>query len=125
MTSALNTASFSFAAVGLVALSLTYQPLSGSCASTLVASKASSNRQWKIVVFKRDCGATTRYSTHISVIRAGGSSPSESGNAFTAAGRSSSYGFARDADGTAGVRGRHSRVFKRETAVSGVSFRYE
>jgi hypothetical protein len=36
------------------------------------------------VVFKRDCGATTDFTTQISILRKGASLPNQAGNAFTA-----------------------------------------
>jgi len=36
------------------------------CANTLIENVTSSDKKWKVVLFERDCGATTDFSSQIS-----------------------------------------------------------
>lgn len=53
------------------------------CENTLVKSVASPDGQRRAVLFERNCGATTGFSTHISILD-GDDRPSGSGNVFIA-----------------------------------------
>ena len=46
---------------------LVFQP-SEMCGNHLIESKFSPNKQFKVIIFSRDCGATTGYSTQISIV---------------------------------------------------------
>ncbi len=39
------------------------------CANTVIAESLSPDSEWKAVLFERSCGATTGYSTQVSLIR--------------------------------------------------------
>jgi hypothetical protein len=54
------------------------------CANGIVREDTSPDRRWKAVVFERDCGATTRESTQVSIVPAAAELPNESGNVFVA-----------------------------------------
>ena len=56
---------------------------SDACRNALVTSAAGPDGQHSAVLFQRDCGATTGFSTQISII-ATGEEPSGGGNAFRA-----------------------------------------
>ena len=53
------------------------------CENSVVSRTPSPDGQYDAVIFERDCGATTGFSTQISVVD-GGKSVSGSGNAFVA-----------------------------------------
>jgi hypothetical protein len=55
------------------------------CANTVLSDAASPDGRRHAVVFERDCGATTGFSTQVSVLPAG-RSPSGGGNVFVAEG---------------------------------------
>lgn len=58
--------------------------LDGLCANTLVERILAPDGRREAVLFARNCGATTGYSTHVSVFAAGDSLPNEAGNVFAA-----------------------------------------
>lgn len=55
----------------------------GVCGNDVVKSTPSPDGRWSAVLFQRDCGATTGFSTQISVVRRGGE-PAGGGNIFVA-----------------------------------------
>lgn len=125
MNRALKALLISSAVVALALFALGYQSLPGMCANSLSASKTSPDGQWKVVLFERGCGATTGYSTQISLLQATDSLANESGNVFVAEGQPIGYGLAWESSSTVVVRGNGSRSFKQEPAVSGIAFKYE
>jgi hypothetical protein len=82
-----------------------------------------------VVVFTRDCGATTDFSTHASVLSASASLPDDAGNAFIV---DSNHGRAprglevtwRDARKVELYRHADARVFKSESSVKGIKILY-
>ncbi len=54
------------------------------CVNDNVLETVSPNARLKAVAFRRNCGATTDYSTHISILPAGDKLRNEGGNVFTA-----------------------------------------
>jgi hypothetical protein len=107
----------------------------GGCANDQLTDRASPNGRYHAVVFQRECGATTGFSTQVSVLAAGDSLRNEGGNAFTA---DDNHGAA-----PAGARGGpavsvrwlapdtlevrfhpQSRIFTREARVGAVAIRY-
>lgn len=55
-----------------------------SCGNDPIAEYPSPNKVHKLVVFQRDCGATTGFSTQASLLELGSSLPEEGGNLFVA-----------------------------------------
>ena len=49
------------------------------CANEVITRIASPDTRYDAVTFQRDCGATTGFSTHVSVLRSGDSPPADSG----------------------------------------------
>lgn len=56
---------------------------SDSCENTIVSRATSPDGKWDAVMFERSCGATTDFSTQISVVKAGGA-VSGGGSVFVA-----------------------------------------
>jgi hypothetical protein len=54
------------------------------CENDIVSEIKSPDEKLKVVVFERDCGATTNFSTQISILRSAQSLPSGAGNLFIA-----------------------------------------
>ena len=54
------------------------------CDNEIVETMASPNGELAVVVFTRNCGATTGYSTQVSILKAGTELPNEAGNVFIA-----------------------------------------
>jgi len=53
------------------------------CGNEKLAEYPSPDRKWKVVVFQRDCGATTGFSTQAALVPIDGDWPNRSGNIFT------------------------------------------
>jgi hypothetical protein len=58
--------------------------LTGGCENEVLRTLYSPTKQLKAVVFQRECGATTGFSTQISILSANSDLPNESGNVFYA-----------------------------------------
>lgn len=54
------------------------------CGNEILSVTRSPDRNWRAVVFERSCGATTGFSTHVSVLAAGERLPNAGGNVFAA-----------------------------------------
>ena len=54
----------------------------GMCGNEIFQEVYSPDNKYKAVVFQRDCGATTGFSTHISILRASAKLTDEAGNIF-------------------------------------------
>src|SRR5690349_7530517 len=54
------------------------------CGNTIVATEFSPDHQRKAVLFERNCGATTGFSSQVSVLPADDDLPNEGGNVFAA-----------------------------------------
>jgi hypothetical protein len=107
----------------------------GVCGNRVLAEYPSPAGTMKLTVFVRDCGATTGFSTHISLIRSQHPLPAEGGNVFVA---DTEHGAAPPAPG-GGPRVdvqwlsderaviRHhpaARVFKAEPSYDGISLEF-
>ena len=121
------------AAAGLFALSLLFPDL---CGNRVLAEAVSPDQRLKAVVFQRDCGATTGFSTQVSVIAATDALPNASGNLFSADSNRGAVPVSaagrpvvqvRWASGRALVLAHHAgaRVFTQKDSVSGVAVAYE
>jgi hypothetical protein len=122
-------------ALGLVGGIVIPRILKGPCSNRIVHILPSPEGSLKAIVFLRDCGATTDFNTHISVLRANNSEPKGSGNAFVA---DSDHGRAMAGEwggpnvslAWEGVRrlavtyARGSRVFAKHDEVLGVHIEY-
>jgi hypothetical protein len=74
--------------VGLVVLMFGFYRLMSSfddlCGNTIVATEFSPDHRLKAVLFERNCGATTRFSSQVSVLPSDRDLPNEGGNVFAA-----------------------------------------
>jgi hypothetical protein len=126
----------SVAALGLAGIGLVATALSDMCENRLVAEYPSPGARSKLVVFERDCGATSASSTQASLVAASAPLPTGSANVFVA---DAAHGAAPSGagggpalhvrwEGPAVVVLGHdekTRVFKSERHVTGVDVRYE
>jgi hypothetical protein len=95
------------------------------CGNEVVASVSSPSGAYKAVVFTRDCGATTGWSTQVSVLRGSEQLPNEGGNTLVLEGKSPvqvtwKSESALSLSGTSG-----GRLFKQERVVHGIAIAYE
>jgi hypothetical protein len=54
------------------------------CANEMITEVRAPDGKHKVVVFQRDCGATTGFSTQLSLLRSGGALDNDPGNIFVA-----------------------------------------
>ena len=95
------------------------------CGNDRVTEELSPDGQLKLVVFRRDCGATTGDSTQISVLRADQPLPNEAGNVLIVAGEPALTARWRDRRQINISRLGVTKVFKREPKVKDVKISYE
>jgi hypothetical protein len=56
--------------------------LTGGCENAIIRTLYSPTKRLKVVIFQRECGATTGFNTQISIISANSDLPDEAGNVF-------------------------------------------
>ena len=121
--------------LSILALMLLSGGCSDSCGNSVVSRSHSPDGRYEAVLFQRDCGATTGFSTQISVLEAGGAA-SGGGNVFVAdddhgAARAGDWGGPwAEVEWLSPVRLRiryaaRSRVFEKRGAVKGVAVIYQ
>ena len=95
------------------------------CANTLIENVTSHDKKWKVVLFERDCGATTDFSSQISLLRVGETLQNEGGNVYIADGYSGNYEINWASSSVVKIRGNSRRIVKKLTQLNGVDFVYE
>ncbi|MBK9705879.1 MAG: hypothetical protein IPO77_02385 [Acidobacteria bacterium] len=73
---------------GLIGLLLqnwgcSFLDLSGGCGNEIIKEIIAPDQKYKVIIFQRDCGATTGYSTQISFMPANEKLPNKEGNIFS------------------------------------------
>jgi hypothetical protein len=105
------------------------------CGNEPVAEYPSPDRTMKVLVFQRDCGATTGFSTQASLVSAAGKMPTDGGNLFIAGtdhgvSPAGSWGGPTVAvrwEGSHNIVVEHderARVFKAESRIGDIAIRY-
>lgn len=69
-------------AIPFLAVAVFFYGTSDMCGNYPHKEYFSPNKEYKAVVFQRDCGATTGFSTQISIVEASGSIENEGGNIY-------------------------------------------
>jgi hypothetical protein len=119
------------AGISLVALSLWLVACADPCGNRVLSEVPAPKGNMSAIVFERSCGATTGFSTHVSIVKDFGEHLKSAGNVFAA---DSDHGAVKEMIVT--VRWvaldqvvirypAHARVFKREAQTNGVSVAYE
>ncbi|HEY8219873.1 MAG TPA: hypothetical protein VIF86_07210 [Methylobacter sp.] len=117
------------------AIILFVRSLPDMCGNEIFAESASPNRKMKAVAFQRDCGATTDFSTQVSILPIDAVLENEGGNTFSA---DTNHGAEPSgADGGPEIRlhwlsdarlqiQRHpsTRIFRSKTTIKGVKVEY-
>ena len=117
--------------IPLVALSVWLVACADPCENRVLSELTAPSGSNRAVVFERSCGATTGFSTHVSVLNDRDPIPKSPGNVFDA---DSDHGAAKDM--TVRVRWAapdqlvirypaQARVFRKETQANGVGVTYE
>jgi hypothetical protein len=112
------------AIAGAVWLGLDYA-VGDLCGNTIVEEAVSPSGTKRAVLFERSCGATTGFSSQLSIVGASTDLPNDGGNVFIADGYPDGYEVRWLDDSSLQITGVKGEVFKRESQVSGVSIRYE
>lgn len=114
--------------MGLVLLPLIgagYFFFSDMCSNTIVNTSTSPNGKWQAVLFDRSCGATTGFSSQISLIRAGKELNNEAGNIYIADGYPKGYALKWESNTALKIIGASGKNYKKENNFNGVHFYYE
>jgi len=111
--------------IGLLIFGLGYYFVSGMCANTVISSSTSPNGKWKVVLFERNCGATTGFSTQISLLESGEKLTNEAGNIYITEGYPKGYTLNWDSDTSVVINGTSTRSNKKVTQFNGIQFSYE
>jgi hypothetical protein len=93
------------------------------CVNDVREELSSPNGKMKVVVFSRNCGATTDFNTQASVLRKEEKLPDKAGNAFIIDKGAADVSWRKDGSVLV-VLERGARVFKKETSVGGVPIEY-
>jgi hypothetical protein len=125
-----------FYPVIFLCFSLPFLSCDSGCANEMLEAVKSPDGNLQAVIFRRDCGATTDYSTQVSIISANTKLPNKSGNVFVA---DTDHGKAPEQEG-GGPKVKaewldnkslrisydlRDRVFLEEEKQSGISISYE
>ena len=119
------------AVISIVALSVGLVACVDPCENTVLSELTGPTRNRRAVVFERSCGATTDFSTHVSVLNADDARPKSAGNIFIA---DSDHGGGKDMIVTAPWAApdqlvvrypARARIFRRETQVNRIAVTYE
>ncbi|MEW8320097.1 MAG: DUF5412 family protein [Candidatus Thiodiazotropha sp.] len=102
--------------------------LSDLCGNKLIAQSESPDKKYKAVMFQRDCGATTGFSTQISILAANEELENESGNILTADGHTDENNFKMSWNNSRVLLVNNTQgatIFKKETSLKEVKILYE
>lgn len=103
---------------------LTYNQLvSGLCGNTIVKVVPSPSGSWEAVLFERSCGATTGFSSQISILTKGAHLSNDPGNIFAAEGSPDRYVIRWNNESLLEVRGT-GLASKAEDELSGIRIEY-
>jgi hypothetical protein len=99
--------------------------IAGTCGNTVVSESPSPDSALRAVVFERNCGATTAFTTHVSVLENGVTLPDSVGNVFVADEYRIQTAARWSSPGTIEIRhDSRARVFKSEPAIGNVRVVY-
>ena len=107
------------ACTGLIATSA----CGGLCANTITSRTTSPNGDRDAVVFTRDCGATTAYSTQVTLTPAGAKVPNQAGDVFVVP-DSTDVRLEWLGSDTLLIRYRRTNPYLKADQVKGVTIRY-
>ncbi|OCT16229.1 hypothetical protein A8709_01965 [Paenibacillus pectinilyticus] len=95
--------------------------LSGMCSNDILSEHSQPDGDYKLVVFERNCGATTAYSYHLSLIKANSDLKNQGGNKFVS--KENFVAFWEN-DKSIFIHARANDGFERETSYKGIQIRY-
>jgi len=89
-----------------------------------VSTKSSPNKKWKLVLFERNCGATSGSSSHISLLQAEEELKNVTGNLYIATGTPEGYTLNWLSDTAVKINGTKGNIHKQITQLNGVQLNY-
>lgn len=98
--------------------------LGSECSNEPIAEVISPDGTKKIVLFSRNCGATTGFNTQGTILNRGDALPNESGSAFIIDSGSAKVSWAGDSKIVVTLEG-SARALKKETSYRGVAIEYQ
>ena len=98
--------------------------LDGMCGNDIVLKKVSPDNKHNVFVFNRDCGATTGFSTQISILDDDEELDNESGNLFISEGYPSNVIVKWVDSHTLEITGTGGRIFKKEKTYLEIKILY-
>lgn len=99
--------------------------LSDMCRNTVISSTVSPDGNWNAVLFERNCGTTTDYSTQISLLNRDKTLGDETGNLFISEGYPNDYAIRWVSNTSLLISGVKGQIIKQEYGTGGVDVRYE
>lgn len=102
-----------------------YYFVSGMCANTVITSSTSPNGKWKVVLFERNCGATTAFSSQISLLESDEELTNEAGNIYIAEGYPKGYTLNWESNASVNIGGTSATSNKKVTQFNDIQFSYE
>jgi hypothetical protein len=97
----------------------------GSCGNDPINAEASPDKKHMAIAFIRDCGATTEFSTQVSILPAAGKLPNESGNVLVVEGKQPVAVRWESSKVLVIAGSANSRAHLKQSAFDNISIRYE
>ena len=94
------------------------------CSNSIVSTHNSPNNTLKVVIFERNCGATTGFSTQISLLNKNESLGNESGNLYISEGYPEGYNAIWNNGNSLNISGVTGKHYKKETKYKNVTIHY-
>jgi len=99
--------------------------LSPTCVNSIIEISENSTHEYASVLFDRNCGATTNFTTQVSIIRAGHELPDEVGNVYIASGYPDHNGLTWVSEKTLHIGGAKYNAYKRLAIFKDLKIIYE
>ena len=101
---------------------------SNMCRNEINLELMSPDKKHKAIIFQRDCGATTGFSTQVSIIKSIEELPNESGNVLTSDGHPNDNGYKLKWLGNENIlisNTQNNRIHFKEQTIGAISISYE
>jgi len=95
------------------------------CSNEIINTITSPDNKSKIILFGRNCGATTGFSTQISIVDNGETLGNEAGNIYIAEGRPSNYSIKWKSNTSVFISEGSKEIFKQEASFNNINIVYE
>ncbi len=95
------------------------------CDNEIIKITTSPDNKYKLILFERNCGATTGFSTQISILKIGNNLEIQPGNIYIAKGYPSNYSISWKSNNSVYISGAKSEAFKKEIKINNIDILYE